>query len=241
MDQSDFGGNIFLKGGNNVTFKVEGRDDGMGYLSPENKDSTVGLIVLQEWWGVNKTMALLADRYAREGGFRAICVDVYRGEIATDMENANHLMSNLNWMGALKDIQGAAAYLRSNGCTKVALTGYCMGGALVLAAITNCEGFDCAVPFYGVPDLSQNLVKNIKCPVLAMFGELDNLVGFADVETAKRLESAFKEASLSNASVKVWPGVGHAFMNVDNKKKFSPETSEKAFAETVAFLKKHCC
>jgi len=232
--------NIFLKPENNTNFKVEGRDNGMGYLSPENKDSKIGLLVIQEWWGLNKNMVNICDRFAKEG-FRSLCVDIYRGKIAKDMESANHLMTGLDWMGALKDIQGATNFLKENGCTHVALTGYCMGGALVLAALINTEGYCCGVPFYGCPDLSQNDVKKIKCPVLAMFGETDDLKGFSDVEQAKKLEAAMKDANLKDSSIKIWPGVGHAFMNVDNTKKYNEETAKKAFAETVEFVKKHSC
>ena len=237
MDQG-LGENIFKKPENNVTFKVEGSEDGMGYLC-DNKDSKIGLIVLQEWWGLNQNMINLCDKFSKEG-FKAICVDIYRGKISKDMESANHLMSKLDWPSALKDIAGARNYLKENGCTKVAVTGYCMGGALTLAAVINQEGYDCAIPFYGTPDLSQNHVKNIKCPVLAMYGEHDDAKGFSDVETAKKLESAFKEANLPNTSVKIWPGTGHAFMNVDSKLKYNEETAKLAFAETVEFVKKHC-
>ena len=45
--------------------------------------------------------------------------DLYRGQVATDNEHAGHLMNNLDWPGAVKDIQGAAKYLLSKGCTKV--------------------------------------------------------------------------------------------------------------------------
>lgn len=48
-----------------------------------------------------------------------LLTDLYRGQVATDNEQAGHLMNNLDWPGAVKDIQGAAKYLISQGCTKV--------------------------------------------------------------------------------------------------------------------------
>jgi len=42
--------------------------------------------------------------------------------------------------------------LKQNGCTKVAVTGFCMGGALSIAAASANVGLDAAAPFYGVPD-----------------------------------------------------------------------------------------
>lgn len=45
--------------------------------------------------------------------------DLYRGELATDNEEASHLMDNLDWKGAVADIQGAAKFLIDKGCSKV--------------------------------------------------------------------------------------------------------------------------
>lgn len=48
--------------------------------------------------------------------------------------------------------------------------GFCMGGALTIAAISSIQGWKAASPFYGIPDLNAFKVSNIKCPTLAHFG-----------------------------------------------------------------------
>ena len=50
--------------------------------------------------------------------------DLYRGKVASDHETAGHYFKDLNWEGAIQDIQGAVNYLRSQrGVTKVGITG----------------------------------------------------------------------------------------------------------------------
>jgi len=45
-------------------------------------------------------------------------------------------LGGLDWEGAVKDIEGAAKHLREMGCKKVGVTGFCMGGALSIAALS---------------------------------------------------------------------------------------------------------
>ncbi len=44
-------------------------------------------------------------------------------------------IGGLDWAGAIQDIRGAILYLKSKGCKKVGLTGFCMGGAVVNLSI----------------------------------------------------------------------------------------------------------
>jgi carboxymethylenebutenolidase len=77
------------------------------------------LISCKEWWGMNDQIKQEAEEIGEMGKFVTLVPDLYRGKIATDTEQAGHLMGELDWPGAVKDIQGAAKYLLENGCTKV--------------------------------------------------------------------------------------------------------------------------
>lgn len=74
----------------------------------KNKESSSmqGLVILQEWWGINEQIQNEAKEIAESGDFIALVPDLYRGKIATDNEEAGHLMNNLDWPGAVKDIAG---------------------------------------------------------------------------------------------------------------------------------------
>lgn len=105
-------------------------------------------------------------------------------------------MQGLDWAGAIQDIIAAVKFLKSKGCKKVGVAGFCMGGALTIASMTQSEEIDVGVPFYGVPDLSKFNLGAVKKPMLAHFGALDTICGFSDVAAAKNLESKAKEAGV---------------------------------------------
>jgi carboxymethylenebutenolidase len=231
----DLSSNITTEGIRNCVYKVENQEDGQGYLSPENSSSEYGIVLIQEWWGMNLSITLTADKFSKHG-YRVLCPDMYRGKVGKNNEEAGHLMSNLDWASALLVIKGAGEYLRSLGCKKVYLTGFCMGGALTIATISTYGTiFDGAAPFYGVPDLTKFDIGNAKCSILAHFGDLDKHAGFSDIATAKNLESVALAKGL-NFKLRIWENVDHAFMNQDSPR-YNSEAASKALAETVEFFK----
>lgn len=119
-----------------------------------------GVVLLQEWWGVTPEILTQAQRLAA-AGYRVVVPDLYRGSTGVDAAEASHLMTGLDWGGAVEDIRAAARYLdqpdpaaqggggllpRPN----VGVVGFCMGGALALVAAVNVTEIDAAVSFYGV-------------------------------------------------------------------------------------------
>lgn len=170
-----------------------------------------GLVVLQEWWGVDFDIRSHAVTLANKG-FRTLIPDLYRGKVALEAAEAQHLMDGLDWPTAIKDIDASAKWLQDNGSDKVGVIGFCMGGALTLAAAINLDRVAAAVSFYGVPEPALKEDAKFKAPVQAHFGELDGYKGFSDVETAKLLEQRLSSASVPH-EVHVYPGQGHAFVN----------------------------
>ena len=82
--------------------------------------------------------------------------DLYKGKVGVDKEEASHMLSKLDWAAALEEIKAAVQYLRDGGATRVACIGFCMGGALSLAAAQHA-GIQCAAPFYGLPGVSGDM------------------------------------------------------------------------------------
>jgi carboxymethylenebutenolidase len=113
--------------GEMIQFK---RPDGKtcpGYLAtPKTGSSAPGFVVIQEWWGLNDQIEKTADRLA-EAGYRALVPDFYRGKVTTAADEANQLMTNLNFPDAAgQDIRGAVQYLKQSS-KNVAVGGFCMG------------------------------------------------------------------------------------------------------------------
>ena len=122
--------------GSMVNFK---RPDGQtvsGYLAePAKGAGGPAIVVIQEWWGLNAQIRGVADRLAT-AGFQALVPDLYRGKSTVEAEEAHHLMSALNFGDAAsQDVRGAAQFLKAR-ASKVGVTGFCMGGALTLLALT---------------------------------------------------------------------------------------------------------
>ncbi|ERN09162.1 uncharacterized protein LOC18437306 [Amborella trichopoda] len=171
-----------------------------------------GIVVLQEWWGVDFEIKNHAAKIAKMGpGYKALIPDLYRGKVGLDAAEAQHLMDVLDWQGAVKDISASVNWLKANGSQKVGVTGYCMGGALSIASAVLVPDIDAVVAFYGVPSPQLADPSSAKAPVQAHFGELDNFVGFSDVTAAKSLEEKLKSSGVPY-EVHIYPGCAHAFM-----------------------------
>ena len=116
------------------------RPDGQalnGYLvEPAQGAAAPGLVVIQEWWGLNDQIKGVAERLAG-AGYRALVPDLYRGKLALEANEAEHLMNDLDFADAAgQDIRGAVQYLKTSGSSKVGVTGFCMGGALTVLSLS---------------------------------------------------------------------------------------------------------
>jgi carboxymethylenebutenolidase len=208
-----------------------------GELGEPGGGSKVGaVVVIQEWHGINAEMKAKVDRFASEG-FLALAPDLYHGKIATNDADAGQLMGALDFGKALGEIAAAVQWLkeqpRSNG--KVAVLGFCLGGALTIAAAANIAGLACTVPFYGLPDVSKLDLSKITAPMLAQFAELDD---WASPVKARQLEQDLKALGKS-MELYVYEGAGHAFMRDSDKTKYHESSAKKAWPRTLAFLHQH--
>ena len=109
--------------GKTISFK---RPDGQavpGYLAePAHPEGAPGIVVIQEWWGLNDQIRGVADRLAL-AGYRALVPDLYRGKSTVEAEEAHHLMDGLNFGdAATQDIRGAVQHLKA-ASGKVGVTG----------------------------------------------------------------------------------------------------------------------
>ena len=138
--------------GQTIEFK---RPDGkpfQGYLAEPARPDAPGVVVIQEWWGLNDQIRGVADRLA-QAGYVALVPDLYRGKSTVEAEEAHHLMTALDFGdAAAQDVRGAVQALKAR-CGKVGVTGFCMGGALTLLALTQVPEADAGVVWYGYPPL----------------------------------------------------------------------------------------
>ena len=135
--------------GQMISFKRPDGGDCNGYLSAAaGSGNAPGIVVIQEWWGLNDQIKGVADRLAALG-YRAFVPDLYKGKVTVDAAEANHLMTNLDFgAAATQDIRGAAQHLKKNNA-KVGVVGFYMGGALTVLAAMYVPEADACSSWYG--------------------------------------------------------------------------------------------
>ncbi len=185
------------------------RPDGVatrGYLAMAGHGCP-GVVVIQEWWGLNDQICGVADRFAR-AGYNALAPDLYRGRLTTSPDEANHLMSGLDFADAThQDLRGAAIRLGEHS-DKVAVMGFCMGGALTIAAAVHVHEVTDAVCFYGIPPKDFADPARIRVPLQGHFANRDDWCTPAAVN---ELEQTLKAAG---ASCEIYRyDAAHAFCN----------------------------
>jgi len=211
------------------------RPDGQscpGYLAtPSGGDDAPGLVVIQEWWGLNDQIKKTADRFAA-AGFRALVPDLYRGKVTKDADEANHMMSNLDWAGAVTDIAGAVAHLKAGG-KPAGVLGFCMGGALTILAAVNVDAADAGVCFYGMPPAEAADPSTITIPLMCHFASDDDWCNEAAVND---LEAKLKAGNVPYELFR-YENTKHAFFNEARPEVFAKEAADTAFTRSVDFLK----
>jgi len=227
--------------GKMMSFK---RPDGQsvnGYLAePAQAATAPGMVVIQEWWGLNDQIKGVAERLAK-AGYRALVPDLYRGKLALAANEAEHLMSNLNFGDAAgQDLRGAVQHLKSTGSAKAGVTGFCMGGALTLLAAVNVPEANAAVAWYGFPPLEYIDASKIKAPLMGHYAIDDVPFPIAKVdELEKKLRDAKVKYEFHRYKAK------HAFANEEADSKnlamlgYNREAAELAWKRTMEFLDRH--
>jgi len=218
-----------------ITFRRPDGTECNGYIaSQDGNDSAPGLVVIQEWWGVNDQIKAVADRCAAQG-YRAMVPDLYKGKVTLDAAEAKHLMTNLNFADAAgQDIRGAAQHLKQSS-KKVGVVGFCMGGALALYAASKNSKIGACVIFYGIHPKVKPDLPNVHAPVLGNYGEKDKSVPPAVVHD---LERQLKDLG-KQVDMKVYKDADHAFFNDTRPEVYDAEASADAWQRTTAFLRKH--
>lgn len=222
---------------------VEFRSNGhtaSGYLALPPSGTGVGVLVIQEWWGLDPSLKETTNRLAA-AGFVALAPDLYHGELAahTEMDKAAHLMQRLPADRAGRDMSGAVDFLATHPAvvgTGIGVVGFCMGGMLsFLVAANRPDRVKAVVPFYGFPQGdSEPDWRPLSARIHGHMAEHDT---FFPPEAARALETKLRALG-KDVTLTVHPGTGHAFMGPHNA--LGTLNSELALAiwpQVFAFLR----
>jgi carboxymethylenebutenolidase len=201
------------------------------YLStPENAANAPGVVVIQEWWGLNEQIKKTADRFAQEG-YRALVPDLFRGKLAKSSDEASHLMHHLDFLDAAdQDIQGCTNHLRQ-ASSRCGVVGFCMGGALTLLSAVRVKGVDAGACFYGIPPKAVFDATKVAVPLSLHFANKD------DWCTPELIDSLKADLERSGSNFELYRYEGeHAFMNEARPEVYAPESARLAWQRTLAFF-----
>jgi carboxymethylenebutenolidase len=203
-----------------------------GYLARPESGKGPGVVVVQEWWGLNDQIKGVADRFASEG-FTSLAPDFYRGKATTEPDEAGKLLMALNSDQVAKDGRGAAKYLAKETGGKVGVIGFCMGGQLALLVGTAApDEVAAVVDMYGIhPAIKPDFTK-MKASVLALFGGADH----ANPPEAREALAKELEAAGVPFMIDVYPKPGHAFMN-ETGDGYDPGAAEDAWRRILEFFR----
>lgn len=222
---------------------VEFRSNGhmaSGYLALPSTGKGPGVLVIQEWWGLDPGLKETTNRLAA-AGFVALAPDLYHGELAqhNEMDKAAHLMQSLPAERAGRDMSGAVDYLAIHPAvttTGIGVIGFCMGGMLsFLIASNRPDRVKAVVPFYGFPqgDAEPDWTK-LTARVQGHMAERDDY--FAP-EAARALEGKLRALG-KDVTLTVHPGTGHAFMGPHNALgTLDVELASRLWPQVFAFLR----
>lgn len=209
-----------------------------GYLAmPDDGQAHPGVVLIQEWWGIEPHIKQLAERLARVG-YVVLAPDLYHGRVAARPDDAAKSMMALNFEHAVAEIDQALDYLAGRPDVepkRCGITGFCMGGLLTWrTAEAHSDKLACAAPFYGgryKPTAED--VQKINVPVLAVWGEHDASI---PADQREHIVGLLKRAGKEHEVLVC--DAGHGFMN-DTHGNHSPECAARAWSALLDFFKRH--
>jgi carboxymethylenebutenolidase len=221
-----------------VTFK-SGAENVSAFLArPDGPGPFPAVIVLHEWWGLDAWMKDQARALAKEG-YAALAVDLYRGKVTANQEEAHQLMMGTPVDRQTRDMKAAFAYLASRKDVakgRIASLGFCMGGRNSFTLAVEEPTLAAAVVYYGAPPTDPAAIAKIKAPMLGNFGGDD---GGPTPAQAKEFEAAAKKAG-KTFDLKVYAGAPHAFANPNNPwKGYRKDAATDAWTRTTSFLRRY--
>ncbi|MBI3593459.1 MAG: dienelactone hydrolase family protein [Nitrospirae bacterium] len=221
--------------GMEISDKIDGKPL-HGYLSkPDGKGPFPAIIMIHEWWGLNKHIKETADKLSKNG-FVVFAVDLYKGKVATNPDEANKFMGEVNKEESIDALAGAYSWLKkypASKDSKIGTIGWCFGGGYSLQAGLNLPKVDAVVIYYGLLESDPKVLSKLKGPVLGIFANQD---GWINTKMVNDFETGLKEAKVANSINRY--DADHAFANPSNPK-YNATAEADAWGKTVEFFSKN--
>lgn len=207
------------------------------------------VVLVSEIFGLHEYIRDTARRLAK-AGYVTIAPDFFvrAGDPSTmtDFPAIMKIVATASDAQVNGDIGAALAWLKAQpfaDAKRVAVTGYCWGGAVTWEAVAKFPEFKAGVAWYGrlSSGMSQDpanvnplgIVDQLKAPVLGLYAEKDNGIPLTDVE---KMKAALKAAGKTSSDIIVYPEAQHGF-HADYRPSYKKDAAEDAWAKMLAFFK----
>ena len=199
-----------------LTYSENGKTFKSFLAFDKNKSGKLPVVfIIPEWWGMNDYVKNRAKQLA-ESGYVAIAVDMYgEGKMVDNPDDAGKLAKPFygNAELAKQSFEAALKQIEKNekaDTGKMAVIGYCFGGAMALNMARINEPLKGVISFHGNLMTGVKPVTN-KIPVLVQNGEDDTFVSKDEIASFKKqMDSAGVQYKFVN-----YPGAIHSFTNPD--------------------------
>jgi carboxymethylenebutenolidase len=208
---------------------------------PERKEKAGVVIVIHEIFGLSDWVRGVADQLAA-AGFIAIAPDLLSGkgpdgggtaEIEAAKGNVRQVIGTLKPDEVAKMLDAVREYgiklPAANGNS--ASIGFCWGGSASFQYAVHQPALNAAVVYYGTSPSGPEAFKNIKAPVLGLYGSDDARVN-ATIEPARNEMKKLGKPYTAN----IYEGAGHGFLRQQSGREANAKAAARGWQATVAFL-----
>lgn len=197
------------------------------FAVPDGYPPGPAIVVVQEWWGLNGQIEMVTQRFAALG-FAAVAPDLYRGELATEPDEARKLKMALDTERAVEDLRTTVSFLKNQGATGIGVMGFCMGGRLTWELAYRDDRLSAAVACYGYAEAEG---RELRCPVQMHAGTEDRF----EPATLDAIAGTLR-ARGDGSELFLYEGAHHAFMNDQRPEVYRPQDADRAFERAAAFF-----
>ncbi len=208
------------------------------------------VLVVQEIFGVHEHIRDVCRRFAKLGHM-AIAPELYarQGDVSkmTDIQEIiTNVVSKVPDSQVMSDLDATAAWAGASGkadVKKLGITGFCWGGRIVWLYAAHNPKLKAGVAWYGrlvgqpselQPKYPIDLVKELKAPVLGLYGASDQGI---PVDTVEKMQAALKSAG-SKSEIVLYPDTPHGF-NADYRPSYRKEQAQDGWKRLNAWFAKY--
>lgn len=195
----------------NVTVANPGGPAVRAYLArPAGAGPHPTVIMIHEFWGLTTEMRDKADLLAR-AGYVVVAPDMFRGSSTNWIPRAIYQTLTTPQERRNTDLDAVYAWLEQQPEVdpgRVAVMGFCFGGATSLRYSLWNPKLAATAVFYGSPISDANQLKSLPGPLLGVFGGADSSIPLAEVGA---FESALVTAGIPS-TITIYPDQPHAFI-----------------------------